>query len=94
MVICCCVLLLLISGGIGGYQIGVEQHWWKGTDGCSGGSILTLQTESMPDLFSAPPPARCDEVVWSLFGLSMASWNLIFSLAVSGVLVAILRRRA
>ena len=28
---------------------------------------------------AAPKLVLCDEVAWSLFGLSMASWNALFS---------------
>ena len=37
----------------------------------------------------AAPLIRCDEVAWSLFGLSMASWN-----AIASVVLAILWVRA
>jgi disulfide bond formation protein DsbB len=29
-------------------------------------------------------PVRCDEIAWSLFGVSMAGWNLLASLLVAG----------
>jgi disulfide bond formation protein DsbB len=35
----------------------------------------------------------CDEVPWSLLGLSMASWNVLASLALAGLWVAAARRR-
>jgi disulfide bond formation protein DsbB len=31
------------------------------------------------------PLVRCDEVVWDLLGLSMASWNAIISLALAAL---------
>ena len=32
-----------------------------------------------------PPLIKCDEVAWSLFGLSMASWNALISFGLFGV---------
>jgi disulfide bond formation protein DsbB len=32
----------------------------------------------------AQPVVRCDEVAWSLFGLSMAGYNFLMSLALAG----------
>ena len=29
------------------------------------------------------PPPRCDQIPWSLFGLSMAAWNAILSMALA-----------
>ncbi len=36
----------------------------------------------------------CDEVAWSLAGLSMASWNAILSLFLAALWIAALRRAA
>ena len=35
-------------------------------------------------LLEAQPLTRCDEVPWSLFGLSMAAYNLAISLILGG----------
>ena len=31
-------LAFLIGSGIAGFHVGVEQHWWQGTEACVGGS--------------------------------------------------------
>ena len=72
----------LISAGLGLYHTGVEQDWWEGPTSCSGdaGSLAGL---SGADLLSTDVPVdivMCDEVAWSLMGISMASWNALFSL--------------
>ena len=33
------------------------------------------------------PIVRCDEVAFSLFGISMAGWNLLYALGVAGVAI-------
>ncbi|MFP4043567.1 MAG: disulfide bond formation protein B [Rhodosalinus sp.] len=81
------------SGGIGGYHLGVEQGWWEGPATCSGGSeVGELSVEELTAQIMAAPVVRCDEVAWSLAGLSMAGWNAVLSLALMAIwLVAALR---
>lgn len=68
------------GAGIGIYHVGVEQSWWPGPASCSGaaggtpGDVQTLL---------ATPVVRCDEVPWSLFGISMAGYNVMLSLALA-----------
>jgi len=33
----------------------------------------------------AAPLVRCDEIAWSLFGVSMAGWNALLSLGLAGL---------
>lgn len=76
------VLAVLTSGGIGAFHVGVEQGWWQGTSGCgaTGGidDLATLRAQIL-----AAPIVRCDEVAASLFGISMAGWNVLFALGVA-----------
>ena len=68
-------LALLTGMGIAGYHAGVEYKWWPGPDTCSGppvGGDIFFQ-EKGPGLI------RCDEVPWSLFGVSMAGYNFVIS---------------
>lgn len=65
------------------YHVGVEFHWVAGPASCSGpASLNDAQTvEELRRLLAAAPVARCDEVAWSLFGISMPGWNALASLA-------------
>ncbi|HVQ09238.1 MAG TPA: disulfide bond formation protein B [Allosphingosinicella sp.] len=73
-------LAIAVSGGLGVYHAGVELDLWEGLTQCSqtatGGSAADLL-----DTIVAQPLVRCDEVQWSLLGISMAGWNAILSLA-------------
>jgi len=40
------------------------------------------------------PLVRCDQVQWSLFGISMAGWNAIFSLGGAALIAYLAGRRA
>ncbi len=72
-------LALLANSGIAAYHVGVEQHWWAGSEGCvgTGGTAQTL--EALRAQIMATPVTRCDEVAFSLFGVSMAGYNVLFS---------------
>jgi disulfide bond formation protein DsbB len=76
-----------ISGAIGVYHAGVEVGIFEGITTCSATRGMTLQ-----DIVSAPL-VRCDQVQWSLFGISMAGWNAILSLT-GAALIATLALKA
>lgn len=72
-------LAIAISGAIGAYHAGVEAKIFEGFTTCtslsSGGS-----TEDLLKQITQAPLVRCDQVQWSLLGVSMAGWNAILSL--------------
>lgn len=84
--------LLVILGGlaflggaaIAGFHIGVEQHWWQGTAECHApafdpnASLEELRKQMLETTF-----VPCDEIPWSLFGISMAGYNFLVSLALA-----------
>ncbi len=80
------ILAVLVSGGIGGFHVGVEQGWWEGTSGCGSTSGATDLNALRAQILSAPI-VRCDEVAFSLFGISMAGWNLLYALGVAVVAI-------
>lgn len=82
-------LAIAVSGAIGVFHAGVEYGWWEGLTTCTAGGAMSLD-----DLFNVPL-VRCDEVQWSLMGVSMAGWNAIFSLGGAALIGwLLLRRRA
>lgn len=89
-----CGLAFLVNMGIAVYHVGVEQHWWAGTAQCTapaGGAPQTL-AELQAALESPPQLARCDEVGWSLFGISLPGYNIVLSLILgAGSLMAAAR---
>jgi disulfide bond formation protein DsbB len=89
-------LAAVTTAGIGGFHAGVEQGWWDGLQSCAGGmdiGALSLDALLDPTADVATPP-RCDQVAASFLGLSMAVWNMLFSLGLAGVWVAAARRSA
>ena len=75
----------LITAAIGLYHVGVEQLWWDGPSGCSSQLNTNLDLSSLTDTLLATPVIRCDEIAWQLFGISMAGWNMLLSLAIAGL---------
>lgn len=76
-----------ISGAIGVFHVGVEMDWWEGLTRCAASGSLSLD-----DLMSAPI-VQCDQVQWSLLGISMAGWNAIISLGSAATIAILLARR-
>lgn len=87
-------LAALVTAGIGGYHTGVERGWWEGPTSCSSQSISGLSVDELFDQIMSAPVVRCDEVAWSLMGLSMASWNMVISLVLAGIWIAAARKTA
>ena len=80
-------LSTLTTAGIGIYHTGVERGLWEGPTSCTGdGSGLgglsgqdLLSTEVTNDI------VMCAEVAWAFAGLSMATWNVVFSLVLTAI---------
>lgn len=82
----------LSTAGIGLYHTGVEQGWWEGPTTCSSGPIGNLTADELMDQILAAPLVRCDDIAWQFAGLSMASWNMVFSLLLAVLWVMAARR--
>lgn len=77
------MLAALGTAGIGAYHTGVERGWWEGPTSCTSSGGSGLSADELFDQIMAAPLIRCDEVPWEMFGLSMASWNVVISLALA-----------
>lgn len=72
-------LAILVSGLIGGFHAGVEYGWWEGITRCALTADQT--TGNALDNILAAPLVRCDAAPWTLFGISLAGFNFLFSSA-------------
>ena len=74
-----CGIAFLVTTGYGAYHVGVEQGWFA--SGCAsplaGGESTDI--EDIRARIMAAPLTRCDEVPFSLVGVSLAGWNAIVS---------------
>jgi len=75
--------LVLAGAGIAFYHAGVEQHWWLGPTTCTSQGINGLSADELMSQILNAPLVRCDEIPWSLFGLSMAAWNAVVSVGIA-----------
>lgn len=60
------------------FHVGVEQKWWQGTAACHAPQLPADATPAqLRDILLNQPFAPCDVVSWSLFGISMAGFNVL-----------------
>jgi len=78
-------LVVLGGAAIAFYHAGVELKWFAGPDSCTSNPIGDISASDLLAQILATPVVRCDEVPWSLFGISMAGWNGITSLGLGGM---------
>jgi len=75
------LICLGMTAAFGVYHVGVEQGWWAAS--CGGQSLSGSSIYDFRAQLEAAPIVKCNEVAWSLMGLSMAGWNVIASLGVA-----------
>jgi disulfide bond formation protein DsbB len=69
--------LVWISSGLAGmYHFGIELKLWTGPEACS--SNLIFSKDLLKDLLNKSP-IKCDEIMFSILGISLAGWNAIVS---------------
>ena len=74
------------------YHVGVEQHWFAGPSACTASSGGAMTLEDMKRQILGTAPVLCDRVQWSLFGVSLAGWNLLASLGMVLICTGTFRR--
>jgi disulfide bond formation protein DsbB len=77
-----------IGLGVALYHVGVEQHWLAGPTACSAPQAAPTSIEALTAQLLGQKPVRCDEVQWSLLGVSLAGWNVLASL---GLVIFLMR---
>ena len=75
--------VVLVGAGIAVYHVGVEQTWWAGPTSCTAPEPAAQSSGALLDQILATPVVLCDQVAWSLWGISMAGWNAILSLGLA-----------
>jgi disulfide bond formation protein DsbB len=83
---------LLASAGVAVFHVGVEQQWWQGTAACGAPRGVSASLEELRARLLAAPVVRCDEPQWTLFGITMAGYNVVLSGGLAAVALAGARR--
>ena len=77
-------LVMALSIILAIYHVGVEQSIFQGPQSCSSSNLSLVSEKSaealLKDILNTSV-IRCNEVTWSFMNLSMATWNLILSIA-------------
>jgi disulfide bond formation protein DsbB len=81
-----------VSSAFAFYHVGVEQHWFAGPSACTATAGTPTTIEALKAQLLHQQPVRCDEPAWLLWGVSLAGWNLLASLAMTGICLAALLR--
>jgi disulfide bond formation protein DsbB len=82
-------LALATTGAIGVFHAGVEYKWWDGITACT---TLTPIDGDMLAAIMAAPLIRCDQAQWTLWGISLAGFNAIFSFGGAAAILLLIRR--
>ena len=79
-------IALLAGAGLSAYHVAVEQGWLALPASCVAGGQAKNLEDLRAQLMNARP--TCDRVAVGVLGLSLATWNLVASLAGLAVAVA------
>ena len=89
-VLALCGVVLAAGAALAFYHVGVEQHWFAGPTACTAPAAGAMTLEQMKQQILGTAPVLCDRPAWTLFGVSMAGWNLLASLIMTGCCLAAL----
>jgi disulfide bond formation protein DsbB len=78
---------MLWNAGLAGYHAGIEWKWWPGPQDCSGPIDSLGSANDLLRQLESINVVRCDEAAWRFFGLSLAGYNVLISLALAAVAV-------
>ena len=85
LVLAMLTLIFLLGTGIAIYHSGVEFGLFQGPTDCTGAIEKPVAIQDFLKQLETVKVVRCDEVAMRIFGLSLASWNAVISLALAGV---------
>ena len=72
-------LVFVVSAGIALYHVGVEQTWWTSAAPCGASGAAVSTTEDFLAALQKKPEKSCGDIDWTLFGISMATYNAVIS---------------
>ena len=79
------IAAMLCGAALGTYHAGVEWKFWPGPTDCSGPVTDFTKRGSLLDQLQSVQVVRCDEAAWRLFGVSLAGYNVLISLALAAI---------
>jgi disulfide bond formation protein DsbB len=76
-------LVFVASVALGFYHVGVEQHWFQGPTACTTSHRVPQTLAELKQMLARTQTVMCDQVQWSLGGISLAGWNFIASVLIA-----------
>ncbi len=76
-------LVFLTGAVVAIYHAGVEWKFWAGPAACSGGAADVGNIDLIDALSKPIATVSCADAPWTLFGLSMAGYNALVSVALT-----------
>ena len=74
------------------YHVGVEQNLWDSISACKSTAIGHISVEELKKSLLERPALSCANIEWSVFGISMAGYNSLYSLFLAFMSVLVLRK--
>jgi disulfide bond formation protein DsbB len=81
-----------IGSALAFYHVGVERHWFAGPSACTAPTGAADTIAALKAQLLQQAPVRCDRPAWELWGISLAGWNLVASLFMAGISLAVFWR--
>ena len=72
-------LVFFVGTAVALYHVGVEQHWWTSAAPCGASGAAVTTTEDLFAALQTKTEKSCGDIDWTLFGVSMATYNVAFS---------------
>ena len=88
---CCCLICLLANFLISGFHSLVERKLVNFDIGCTTSNAEFKNIEDLRNYLEGVPITKCDEIAFSIFGLSLANLNLIISTILILFSIAVLK---
>ena len=89
-----CALVYLAGMGLAVFHTGVEQHWWLGTSGCAVEPLKGSAPDALRESLLQTVTPRCDQITWTILGLSMTNLNIVLSLVLAFFATAVAAKAA
>ena len=86
-------LAALATAAIALFHVGVEQTWWEGLATCTADTMGNVNVNDLLNTdVTVGAPVRCDAIAWTLFGISMAGWNMLLSTGLADLWIKAARK--
>ena len=84
-------IVFLAGAGLAFYHAGIEYGFWAGPASCGGGGSQAMDTDALFAALESSKMVRCDAPAFTLFGVSLAGYNMLISLGLAGLALYPLR---